>query len=520
MAASDDEFMRELDKNEAAAVMDNAAIWNHLIAFTQGKAQYVPFNQLSTSNQFNSVAGATRNALEDARALSGSSAGAFEGSYDPTVPRGGNNAGRSVGRYARRMEAMTGTLQGSLQASMKEQQLASQLGQAPYKSRLPESVRQFSNSNDIEKFDSDVTDFSKSLSTPVAAPAPAPARVKEEAKPIFTFQIGEKVHTAIREIKEGGINIWKPSETQRFHPAWCARTHTVRYFETTEGLVIVIAQELQENEKEIAMEYAAHAIDPTKGLPDVSIPRKPVREEAKVLYGKDVKSNINVVIADKTGMEEDISGCIRTARIAAEMSTPVPDAYIRKSIVTTPVVYDDNCAADDDKIVIAAIPVRIGSFEEDATDLIKVVEETQGALYGEILRTKQSVILLSNVSVASAMDMKAHANAVLTVDDQEELSEEKLKMILFLSYNVMSTWVKFTDDEMAIGVPDKGAAQIQENTYAALYEITKMVFDQVTEKDIFTEFHIVTKDNVRYRLHRSLINKNCFLISKQAKDTV
>lgn len=310
------------------------------------------------------------------------------------------------------------------------------------------------------------------------------------------------------------------------------------------------------------MKYEAHAIDPTKGQPEPDVVQRPVRTEAKVLYTSADKVNVNIVIAEKDFAEEDIDSSIRTTRLTAEMSEVVPDAYIRKSQVNTAVVYSSADDAAEDTIVIKAISnskdfaeaagyigkirndlarklvndlltqavnratdcelgvgIRISDFSEDGPAIIAAVEEHHGSLPAENLRAAQVAILQANVNVVPASDPKMidHAQAVLVLEGNEELSPAVLARVLFLQRNICTAWVNFTDNEMAIGVPAKGAAAIQENSLGALHEIAKRVFNDVLVKVASSEQFLVTKDNVRYRLHQGMMNRNCFLLSKEAK---
>lgn len=558
MASTDPAFVQSLPADDQTGVREGNDLWNYLCALADGQASFVAFSQMAMNNQFNNVNDATRNALEAARGIGSNVAGAFGGQSSMNYDVGnanGNNANPNVGRYGRRLAAMQGTLEGSMQNAL----AGAAMPNLNPPSR-PAHQPRFSQAA-VNKFDSDVTDFSKSINEPeqpVAAPTPAPAPVPET---LFTIQLGEKMYQIVREHKDGGMSLWKPSVAQRFHPAWCKRTHTVRYFETNEGIIVVIAQELTEEQRNIAMDYKAHAVDPTKGQPEPNVPKAPVREEAKVLYSKEVQAKINVTVSEKITMVEDLNGSVRGARMTAEMSSPVPDVYVNKSAINVPLIYEFDTEAHDDKVVIAAIgasktfaeaaklmaqlnsplaratidkqlthalntacacelgvEVKITSFEEDGAAVIDVVEDAFGALYGEALRQKQGQILYTNVIVNAANDIPAYAESLLGLDADNEEDAKRLDKILFLNYNVMSAWTKYTDDELAIGVPAQGAAQIQDNTYGALYKVAKSIFDHVSDTSAYVEFYLVTKDGVRYRLHRSLISKNCFLISKQFKD--
>lgn len=566
LAASDPEFMATLPTRDQPAVRENAEVWTYLVQLALGQVQYVPFNQMQSGGSvLSGVASSTQEALENARGLMGTTAGAFVDSSEYsgiTQGRHNNDAGNATGRYAARMEKMYGKLEGSMQEALKsaapatatESQYQSRLKRGASTPGVAPTTRKMSQA--VANFDSDVTDFSKPLATTeVKAPAEP---VEEETKTLFSVQIGNNFVEIIREIYESSR--WKPSLNQPFHPAWCTRTHIVRYFESNKGEIIATLQKLTDEQKEIAMNYDAHGIDPTKGQPEPNVPVRVVREEAKALYASASEVRINVIVSEKFGAEEDVNGCIRSARVAGAMSNPVPDAYIKSGLINTPVIYASEMEANDDALVIRAIAnsktfaeaagyiskiendlarqtiddtlvqainratecelgigVRITSFAEDGPAIVQVLEDKKGALIGEKMASQQTVILQSNVRVIPATEAKTYADATLTVEDQQELPEETLKRVLFLQRNISATWVNFTDNELAIGVPAKGPAVISADSLGAVHEIARTVFEEAIGDHFFSEQYLITKDNVRYRLHRGMLNKKCFLLSKEVK---
>jgi hypothetical protein len=573
MAACDAEFMATLPANEQKPVQDNAAVWEYLMALAQGQAQFVPFAQMDGSG-LSTVATSTQAALNDARVLRGSNAGAFveAGDYEAvTSTRYNNNAHAGVGKYARRAQHIHGKVEGSMQGALAEAGLAGGTPPAPYQSRMSRPNARPANAPAqrvapqaatvaaAQRFDSDVTDFSKPLDTtavaePTQAPTPAPS-----AAPLFTVQVGTETVEIIRQVKEG-FEKWKPSRLQRFHPAWCKRTHTPVYFETKDGLVMVVLQELTDKQKAIAMNYDAHAIDPTKGQPEPQVPVKPVREEAKVLYTDASNVKINVVVAKVYGTEEDVAGAIRSARVAAEMSETVPDAFVKMSLVNAPVIYPTAEEAADDLIIMRAIAnskdfaeaasylpkvrnemaskiinrtlvkavnraiecqmgigIRIGDFIEDGPAIIDYLEKKQGSLIGERMRAEQSAILKANVCVLAATDeaIRSYADATLSPEDEVALTDAVAQRVLFLQHTVCAVWVNFTDNEMAIGIPPKGAVMIEGKSLGGLYAIAKSAYVDGIGKMNCAEQYLITKDSVTYSLHKGLLSKDCYLLSQK-----
>lgn len=583
LAAGDPDFMAQFPANDQAAIRENAGLWEYLMALAQGQVGFIPFAQMG-NNGLSNVNTSTQSAIADARNLRGNTAGAFvEAGYETVVPSmHNNNGGQGGGRYAQRSEKIYGKLEGSMQTAMGESGLTGggMVGGSngsgnnePYQSRMKRPGvtggksgvtssgmhPKFSTAAAAAKFDSDVTDFSKPLDNDVvAAPTPAPTPALT-TKPLFVVQIGNETVEIIRELKEG-FKAWKPSRLQRFHPAWCTRTHYPIYFETNTGHTLAVLQTLNDAQKEIAMNYDAHAIDPTKGQPEPTVPVKPVRPEAKALYAEADQVKINITISDVFQMEEDVTGAIRSARLAAEMADQVPDALVKKSVVNAPMIYSDAEEAAEDLTVIKAIAgakdfaeaasylpnvrnemarrtidrtlvkainraiecrmgigIRIGSFEEDGPAICDFLEKKEGALVGEKLRAEQTAILQTNVRILPAYDesIRGYADATLSREGEETLTEDMAKRVLFLQHNVCAVWVNFTDNEMAIGIPPKGATNIEPKSLGALYNIAKTVYSDGAG-NMCSEEYLVTKDSVAYSLHRGLINRDAYLLSQKA----
>jgi hypothetical protein len=567
LAGGDPEFMATLKEDEQRAVRENTDVWNHLVAVANNQAPFVPFNQMGVNTGLTQVSNSTQSALEAARTIGGSRVGGFtEGGYTPVQnSTHNNNATGGGGRYARKAEHLYGKLEGAMQEALVESGVAAAPA-APYQSRMrrnnapmqeapartapPLSFAQAATKQAAAKFDSDVTDFSKSMdTTSVAAPVPA--------KTLFVVKFGTAEVEIVAERKEG-YSAWKSSDLQPFHPAWCKRTQCMRYFETRDGIVIAAPQNLKEEEKEIAMNYDAHAIDPTKGKPLPSVPVKPVREEAKVLYQDAKTVKINIVVEKTSELVEDVAGAMRSARQNGQMSKPTPDAYTRVSQVNTAVIYDTAEDAKEDEIMIRAISnsktfaeaatylpqvkndmarqiinrtlvkainratecemglgIRIGDFQEDGAEIVGFIGNKKGALVGEKLAAQQTAILQANVRVCPASAIQDYADATLAPAGEEKLGEETTARILFLQQNVIAVWVNFTDNELAIGLPPKGAAPIPADSMGALYNIAKTVYAEGIGGVPCAEQFLITKDAVCYSLHRGILNREFYLLSKK-----
>lgn len=574
MAGEDPDFMATMKEEDQRAVRENSEIWNYLTALAAGQVQFVPFDQMTMANGLTGVSGSTQSALEASRSLPAQGGGGFVENYNSiTSSQYNNNGGQNTGRYGRRAEIMHGKLEGSLQSALKDSGAANKQT-APYQSRFSRqansggnngaknvasaSTKSFSQAA-AQRFDSDVTNFSKPMAEDNVVTNVEPVK-KEELKTLFSVKFGEEDVEIIRSRPEG-YSAWKPTRLQRFHPAWCTRTHTVLYFETRNGEVIAVLQILSAEQKEIAMNYDAHAIDPTKGKPAPTIAPKPVREEAKVMYAKATDITVNVTVSENYGMEEDISGALRSTRLKAEMSEKIPEAFVNMSVINTPIIYSsaEEAAADlktieqistskdfaeaagylaqvsDDlarellnTILVKAVnnamqnamgvDVEIDNFIEDGPEIISALARTKsiGTFVAKKLADKQSDILLANVRIVAAAEFQNYVNASLAPAGEEQISEETTQRILLLQRNVCAAWVKYTDNELAIGMPAKGAAPIAADSLGGLFKVAEALFRDGVGKMTSSEQFLITKDGVRYNLHRGLLNTDCYLLTKAA----
>lgn len=565
MAAEDPEFMSTLADEDRRAALINAELWHYVVALANGQANYVSFEQMGAANGLSNVSTSTQSALEAARNLRGQSSAGFVENYSTVASTQYNNNGgqENLGRYARRAEVMHGKIQGSLQTALKESGATTPA--APYQSRFqrsatndkvaPPVTRSFTQAA-AAKFDSNVTDFSMAL-TDVEVVTNVES-VKEEPT-LFTVPMGNSQVDIVRERTDEGYASWKPSKLQPYHPAWCVRTHKARYFQTRTGEVVVILQALAEDQRELAMNYEAHAIDPTKGKPASTVPVKPVREEAKIMYAKADNVTINVVVSKAYTMEEEVSGAISSVRLKASMQEKKPDAFAQVSSINTPIIYDTTEEADADFEKILAVSnastfaeaatilatvandlareqlnsnlvkainstienqlgvnVRIDNFMEDGPLIVEALGNAKGMIFGDKLGEHQQNILTTNVKVEQATSIPAHTNAIMSTDDGEELSEDFIKRVLFLQRNVCACWVNYTNNELAIGMPPKGAAPIHADSLGGVYRIASAVFKEAIGKMASSEQFLVTKDGVVYNLHQGLLLRDCYLLSRKA----
>ncbi len=379
-------------------------------------------------------------------------------------------------------------------------------------------------------------------------------------EPLATITIANETVSLMR-LAVDGKKRWEPTKIQPYIPAYCARTHRLEYFETKNNGIIAVAAVLTEQQKEIAMNYDLHATNPLMGKPDPKVPTNPVREEAKVLYAAADEIKLNIIIKKDVQMSDSHESTFKTAAVLARRASEGEDCAITGAVINTAVIFDEDMIAKDQLQVLHAA-ARCKTIKEaadtlmrlDDVTLLKSIEENlaksiTSVLVNELGYVKASVsgrlksysddleegirtafsemiyekfmsrvpaILAANLTVVSAAGAVEYANSVLTDADQDTTPQELLDRTLFLQQNVNIARVNFTADELAIVVPDVGAAILDDATTPAVAAIARAVFSPNAPlgPGLSHENYLLTSDNVRYRLHRGLMAANTYLISK------
>lgn len=560
LATTDPEFLATLPEDAQQACKENAELWQYLVALTNNQAAYVSFEEMSQP-QVQRVNNGLRDAMSAAAGLRGSVANGFVSSEDyrgTTKTQYNNDGGVAQSRYSKRAEIMMGKVKGPMQEAMETFQESLPVTPAMGSVRRP-YTRPAQTAEEIRKFDSNVTDFSRSLNDAALDDTPV-APVKPQAPVIPSLVMnGEEVHF-VREHPDG-MTAWRRSERQWYHPAWCVRTHRCRYLESTKGEVIVVSQTLSQQEQEANMIYEAHAIDPSKGLPTEKALPSPVREEAKVLYADVTKVKLDIAIDTVFGQEDTVAAALAQTQITVNQKEKKPDAFVKNYLICAPFIYTSKEAALEDADILnqiygaksfihaaelmgtlmnkqvfnvlnvtlaeevtavlrgeLGVGVTIKDFADSAKDILSVVEKKFGASIMEKLRTRERPLLRANSRVVWAAQDKDTIDYAESVygdpDSDKNLSTEVLEKLIFIQQNVSVTWVNYTEDELAIGWPDKGPAAIQSNSLGGLQHIAEKTFNDAVGSLDFAEHYIVTNDGAKIRLHRGLLSSTCYLLTK------
>lgn len=367
---------------------------------------------------------------------------------------------------------------------------------------------------------------------------------------------GRKYYVMMRLSDEKGRQMWAPSELQRFHPIGCKRTADWGYVICQCGTVIFVKKNLSTEQIRKNMDYDAHGIDPTKGHAVTEETKKPVvKEEAAVLYTNDVSVGIKIVNMPNIIAMEDLNSAIRSVSQSAALSDDKPNVLTATSTVNTPVFYEEATEVDDDVVVINAIgtapdfvkaislmseisnrqtfdmlnnlltsgvknamvnelgiDVSFDGFYEDCAEMIAAVEHEFGQLYAEKLKAMQANILMTYARASSGVAMSDYANSVLTVGE-DLLPDSKLAKILFFTHNVVVAWTTHTAEELEMTVLPGKVGEIKLEDFPALFRMAEAAIKSAGTA-VNSEFYFITRDGLRYRLHRSGFEAGQYLISQ------
>ena len=151
--------------------------------------------------------------------------------------------------------------------------------------------------------------------------------------------------------------------------------------------------------------------------------------------------------------------------------------------------------------------VTISDFVGDIGGLHEYLSRSYGYIYENALDAYETVFV---DMVMSGLDKEAHT-ALADMVSVPGLGEE---CYTFLAQRYSFTFIDLWDSELGLGLEEVGAVAIIESVTPLLYKVAKSLFDQQgTENQAFHNL-LITQDNVRYELHKGIIGKDTFLISK------
>lgn len=559
----------------------NAQLWLDICAMCDGTIPFQPLNAYVNHQNTTAIAGAigrgqALNANHGtARTLGGGVLGgdmSTSGAFATGVrnARGGNE-GNTVNpgsvtsnRFQKKLQELKGALPGAMQTAMNEaannttprRSVDMLFGTRQQQAKAPATQQQTVAEEVLEEV------FEHTNPVVVVESSPAPT-----ATPAFVYTGDDGVDYGVMEEVSGiNENMWRGSAAQRFHPAWCRRTHYIRYFRLQNNKLLAVPTKYSDEELEIAMNYDAHAVDPRMGKPDPRIAPTPVKEPAKVLYAEAKNISINVVRAENWAFEQTVEAAMQSTLLDAESTMTHNDALSKNHLVNTPVVYPDVVSAHKDLETIGKISAAT-TFVEAASLLNELTSDVARETLNQWLTKRLNRALSAEMGVTSIMftnfledagnvlpDLRQDAasdtsevtelmvdtlaamqnhlikttvNAFSAASDEmqdyvaslfigtEEQVEALAGRTLFLQRGVTVTWVKFTAEEMSIGVPTNGSAVVAESVYASLHAIIKAVLkDGADDTSGNYENILMTRDGKKFGIQVNAMAKQTMLISR------
>lgn len=585
LASQEPAMIDYLDAETISRVVPaNAQLWLDICAMGEGTIPFQPLNAYANQQNNTAIAsaigrGQSLNANHGAaRTLGGGVLGGDMGTSGAFATgvrnaRGGNE-GNTVNpgsvtsnRFQKKLQELKGALPGAIQTAMNEAANAQTTGGTRRSvdmllGRRPQAqpVQATQHQTVAEEVLEEVFEHTNPVVVVESAPAPT-------ATPAFIYVGDDGIdYGVIEEVAGINENMWRGSAAQRFHPAWCRRTHYIRYFRLQNNKLLAVPTKYSDEELEIAMNYGAHAVDPRLGKPDPRIAPAPVAEQAKVLYAEAKNISINVVRADNWAFEQTIESAMQSTLLDAESTMTHNDALSKNHLVNTPVVYPDVVSAHKDLETIGkisasttfveaaallgelssdvardtlnqwltkrlnrAISAEMGvtsimftNFIEDAgnvlpdlrqdatsdtSEVTELMVDTLAAMQGHLIRTTVTAL-----SAASDEMQNYVGNLFIGTEEQVEALASRT---LFLQRGVTVTWVKFTSEEMSIGVPTNGSAVVAESVYASLHAIIKAVLKDAADDTVNNYENIVmTRDGKKFGIQVNAIAKQTMLISR------
>lgn len=577
LASQEAAMVDYLDNETISRVVPiNAQMWLDMTGMVDGTTPYQPlsnFQQMNTNSAIGNLIG--RGTQMGASDGFGATAGETSGAFSTAVrsSQGGTegntvNPGGRVNRFRRQLQEKQSAMAGALQTAMVDAAAKQEQGgnvpawQRAAGSRLAgrgiPQQQPAQTTVAAQAVEAAVAEAEVNQPAPAPAPAPAEAPVQQPKQALFAMRGDDgKDHRVMEEILTGmNENVWKGNPAQRFHPAWCRRTHFIRYFRLENNWIVAVPTKYTEEQLAIAMNYDAHEIDPRLGKPAQNVPAKPPKEEAKVLYANKDQIRFVVKRLDNWSMQESVDTAIQSAVLDAECVASDADAVIKNAAVNTPLIYEDVLGAMKDLEVIEKIsksqtfkeaaelistlgnpvaretinkwmtvrvnrmvacelgvPVSFTNFEEDGKNILVDLADDLGANIDALAGRQHSIISGVVTGVLAANEnMSDYVENLFTGTPEERLA--LAERTIFLTRDVSVTWVKFNSTEMSVGIPNFGSGIVAETLYPALHGImAASLKEKAPGAAAYFENILITRDNKRFRIHESLLGGSAMMIS-------
>lgn len=556
LAASNNQFFQNVaaqDPRAGESIPRDAALWDYFAALYNGQAKYEPFNTgpgLAVAPR-----SISQNTSFGGTPVSNLASGAFVSASAYQAPASTAEYSGKPNRYERMREAL------AAQRAEQEANMSAGASKSGFGMRSAMAG--------INKVNEPAVQPSRAFTSHVAQGAEMapqqtsfsqPAAQPKGAEPLAVVEMrGQKVR--IMRILENGAQLWKPSMLQPNRPAYCVRTHRLSYFETEKGEVLAFLHEITNDQKEINMNYDAHAINPNTGRPIEGAKPVPVREEAKVLYAKEDALKIEVIVkkditmsdskessikaAMAYGRRNDVAGSpsicpsvvntaivlkneeevaevadllekisvARTIKEAGPLIDQIKDPYLAK-LINEHINKDINdFIVDGLGIVGASVSESVSSYSEELEVALAGIPES-GEVYSARFAERVPEILRANTRFTKAVDLTAYADATMSEGDEAAADEALKKRTIFLQRHVNVIYMPYTENELGMVIPGNEALLIDSSYTPLLFKVVQTIKDTSMPLNalMLPDNYVVTSDGKQYCVVRGGLSPQTSLI--------
>ena len=153
------------------------------------------------------------------------------------------------------------------------------------------------------------------------------------------------------------------------------------------------------------------------------------------------------------------------------------------------------------------------TYSEDLEVALAGIPEA-GALYSARFAERIPEILRSNTRCAAAEAMSAYADVALAEGDEVEADEALKKRTIFLQRNVNVTCLPFTENELALVIPQGEAVLIDRDYVPVLAKVVEQLSGSEVSLPavMLPDNYVVTTDGKLYSVIRGGLNPKTSLI--------
>jgi hypothetical protein len=352
--------------------------------------------------------------------------------------------------------------------------------------------------------------------------------------------------------------VWKPSDSQPYHPAWNPRTQELFYVKSDDGSVIAVLKDKPENAMlNQPMQYDAHQIGrpPLELKPHISSANdEVVNREAPTVKDIEVTlcekpifdvcvdsaSSVGSIEAAFKGVFDKPNQAYRTLRFLADQITfksgqdsqetmqKLRDIHAATTLTELHRVMKSMNRPEElgillrlDKLMTdevnsclnnaLSLTTRIDSFVMDFADLPQYINSHHGPRISEIWQRQDRVIASDTIELFEGDEARDYA-ATLS-DEIPEDHSAFTGSIAFLVKRVTYTYLPLAAHELNIAIKDKRAALLTDTGHTQLLKLVKDLFvaPYVTEQG-YNRHYLVTTDGLRFQVIKGLLVSDAYLI--------